>query len=160
MPEAKCAEIFLGERGAQREYVVALGKSVTLAWRSATTNEPFALATQEALPTPPSPQQPDTPKKSSNKRRLRQPASKASKKARGQLATYTSATAPASGAPSTQPAPLPPPLQLPALEALAPPDQRMVETSRGLPWDTSGGDDLRSFGACTLNWRPCTQSFT
>ena len=54
VPEAKCAEIFLGEFVAQREYVVAPGKSVTLAWRSATTNEPFALATLRALTTPPS----------------------------------------------------------------------------------------------------------
>ena len=54
VPEAKCAGIFLGESAAQREYVVGLRKSVTLPWRSATSNEPYALAAQQALTTPPS----------------------------------------------------------------------------------------------------------
>ena len=94
VPEAKCAEIFLGESVARREYVVAPGKSVTLAWRSATTNEPFALAAQQAVTTPPSQRQTDSPEKSSNKRRLRQPAPKASKKARGQQAAAPGAAAP------------------------------------------------------------------
>ena len=119
VPEAKCAEIFMGESVLHRECVVAPEKSVTVVWQSATTNEPFAVATQKALTTPPSQRQPHPPEKSTNKRHFRQPASKANKKSRGEQDTTPSAAAPASGAPSTQPASLPAPPQLPTLEASA-----------------------------------------
>ena len=45
VPGTKCAEIFLGESVAQREWA-APGKSIMLAGRLDTTNKPFALATQ------------------------------------------------------------------------------------------------------------------
>ena len=86
---------------------------------------------------PPSQRQPDSPERTASKPRLRQPAMQASKKARGQQATNPHAAALALPPPSAQPASLPPPPQLPALEAWALPDRRVVETSRGMPWETS-----------------------
>ena len=112
-----------GESIAERDYNVAPGKSITLAWRSASTKEPFALAT------PPSQRQPDTAEKSGNKRPLSQLALKTNKKTRRTQATVSSATEQTSGRASAVLGGVPPPPQLPALEPRAPPNQPVVETS-------------------------------